>query len=424
MIFRILANSFRRSRRSKVIAFAALAIASAIGTVVLAIGASLGDRVRQDLSSYGANIVVRPETQQTEPSILGAALPAPPEAQTFAESGLGAFTRIFWKNNITGVSPALRFEASIAGRATALEGVDFRRSRSFPDGALTTGIRIAHPAWKLVAGRWPDDSATEAVAGRRLAKARGWPLGGTIEASGPGGARSLRLVGLLATGDREDEELLLPLSLAQSIAGEPGRISRIDVVALTTPESQIFDTMHRDPRTLPPAEFDRWYCTPYASSVALNIAESIPGTRATPVRRVTAAEQRAAHVAEVLLLFAGAAALAAAFLAVFATLYDSVTERAPEIGLWKALGAEPEKVAAVFLAEAAINGLLGGVAGALLGLAVAPGIARAIFGVSIARSIPLAATAVAVAVAIAIGASVRPIWRALALDPIRALREA
>jgi putative ABC transport system permease protein len=424
VIFRILANSFRRNRRSKLVAFAALAIASAIGTVVLAIGASLGDRVRQDLSSYGANIVVRPENQEIEPSILGAPLPAPAEVETLPESALEAFTKIFWKNNIIGVSPALRFESSIAGRTTAIEGVDFRRNRTFPDGALTTGIRLAHPAWKLIAGQWPHDGTDEALAGHRLSQARGWKVGDTIRAAEPGGEQPVRLVGLLATGDREDEELLLPLGLAQTIAGKPGRISQIDVAALTTPESQIFDVIHRDPRTLPPAEFDRWYCTPYASSVALNISESIPGSRATPVRRVTLAEQRAAHVAEALLLFAAAAALVAAFLAVFATLYDAVTERAPEIGLWKALGAEPEKVAAVFLAEAAINGLLGGIAGALIGLILAPGVAQAIFGVTITPSVPLAATAVALAVAIAIGASIRPVWRALALDPIRALREA
>ena len=38
MFFRILANSFRRSRRRKTVAFAALVIASTIWTLVLAIG--------------------------------------------------------------------------------------------------------------------------------------------------------------------------------------------------------------------------------------------------------------------------------------------------------------------------------------------------------------------------------------------------
>jgi uncharacterized membrane protein len=42
MFFRILVSSFRRSRRRKTVAFAALAIASAIWTLVLAVGRAGG----------------------------------------------------------------------------------------------------------------------------------------------------------------------------------------------------------------------------------------------------------------------------------------------------------------------------------------------------------------------------------------------
>jgi len=232
------------------------------------------------------------------------------------------------------------------------------------------------------------------------------------------------ITGIFRSGEREDTALLLPLSAAQAIAGAPGRIGRIDVTAMTTPESKLQAALHRDPRKLPPAEYDRWYCTPYASSIAAQIGEAIPGARAAPLRRVTADEERSAHVAETLLLFAAGAALLAALLAVFSTLFDSVTERAPEIGLWKALGAEPEKVAAVFLAEAAVNGLLGGAAGAAAGFLAAPALARAIFGFSVVRTPLLAAVAVAAAIFVSVAASLEPVRRAIALEPIAALREA
>jgi len=109
--------------------------------------------------------------------------------------------------------------------------------------------------------------------------------------------------------------------------------------------------------------------------------------------------------------------------AVFSTLFDSVTERAPEIGLWKALGAEPEKIAAVFLAEAAVNGLLGGCAGAVIGFLGAPALARLVFGFAVPRTPLLAAVAIAAAVTVSVAASLAPIRRALALEPIAALRE-
>ena len=424
MFFRILANSFRRSRRRKTVAFVALAIASAVWTLVLAIGSGMGDRTRRDLTAYGANIVVLPETAKAAPSILGAPLPAPPSPQALPEQALDAFPDLFWKNNITAISPVLDFSAAAGGRPVAAEGVDFRRTRRTPKGeTLATGVLDAHPAWKIERGRWPADGADEAAAGARAAEANGWSAGARLAVSGPGGARTVTLTGIFRSGEREDTTLLLPLSTAQAIAGEPGRIGRIDVTAMTTPESKLETALHRDPKKLSPAEYDRWYCTPYASSIAAQIGEAIPGARAAPVRRVTADEERSARIAETLLFFAGAAALLAALLAVFSTLFDSVTERAPEIGLWKALGAEPEKIAAVFLAEAAVNGLLGGAAGAVAGFLGAPALARAVFGFGVARTPLLAAVAVAAAVLVSVAASMAPIRRAIRLEPIAALRE-
>ena len=424
MFFRILASSFRRSRRRKTVAFAALAIASAIWTLVLAIGAGMGDRTRRDLSAYGANIVVLPETAQAAPSILGAPLPAPPAPQSLPEDSLDAFPDLFWKNNITAISPVLETTAEAAGRPAPLEGVDFRRRRRTPKGeAFETGVLAAHPAWKIVRGRWPADGTEEAAAGARLAEARGWTGGERLALRGPGGARDVVLAGIFRSGEREDEALLLPLAAAQAIAGVPGRLGRIDVTAMTTPETRNEAALHRDPKKLAPAEYDRWYCTPFASSIAAQIGEAIPGARAAPVRRVTADEERSAGIAGTLLFFAGAAALLTALLAVFSTLFDSVTERAPEIGLWKALGAEPEKIAAVFLAEAAVNGLLGGAAGALVGFLAAPALARAVFGFGVPRTPLLAAVAVAAAVFVSVAASTAPVRRAIQLEPIRALKE-
>jgi putative ABC transport system permease protein len=425
VFFRILFGSFRRSRRRKTVAFAALMIASAIWTLVFAVGSGIGDRARRDLTAYGANIVVRPETAQSAPSILGAALPAPPAPQTLPESSVKALTEIFWKNNIAAVSPALDLTAQADGEPVEVEGVDFRRPRTLPGGeSLLTGILGAHPAWSLATGRWPADGALEAAAGVRIAQARSWRPGTRFSVRGAGAGQEVTISGVFRSGEREDSMVLVPLPIAQELAREAGRVGRIDVTAITTPESTLEAALHRDPRKLSPREYDRWYCTPYASSIAHQIGEQIPGAHAAPLRRVTAAEERAAGIAETLLFFAGGAALLAALLAVFSTLYDSVTERAAEIGLWKALGAEPEKVAAVFLAEAAANGLLGGLAGSVAGLAAAPAVARAIFGYPVPRSPLLAAVAAAAAVLVAIAASLSPIRRALRLEPIAALRGA
>jgi putative ABC transport system permease protein len=424
MLVRVVLESLWRGRRRTALAAFALFLASTAWTLVLAIGAGLGDRTRRDLTTYGANIVVRPETADSAPSILGAPLPAPPSPQTIPEASLSALASIFWKNNITAVSPALDIDGFVDGRPAGIEGVEFRDARAHAESEKArTGIVPAHPAWRIESGRWPSEAESEAAVGDRLARSRGISPGDRVSLRGKFGERSATISGIFRSGEREDDRVLIPLAMAQELSGSPGRVSRVDISALTTPDSKVL-APGRDPKTLPPEEYDRWYCTPFASSIAFQITEAIPGSRATPIRRVTQAEERSATISRTLLLFSGGAAVVGAFFAVFAALQDSVERRVPEIGLWRSLGASPERVAAVFLAEALLSGLIGGVAGAGAGLMASPIAARALFGFTISPSPAIAAVSIAASLAVSAAACVRPIDRTIRTPAIAALRQA
>jgi putative ABC transport system permease protein len=99
----------------------------------------------------------------------------------------------------------------------------------------------------------------------------------------------------------------------------------------------------------------------------------------------------------------------------------SVSERTREIGLRKALGATPIVIRRQFLVEASVLGLIGGLAGAVLGIGGA-----VIIPHFISNDITVSGTAVggAIAVAVAIGLvfGVYPASRAARLAPIDALR--
>ncbi|WP_375490771.1 ABC transporter permease [uncultured Jatrophihabitans sp.] len=99
----------------------------------------------------------------------------------------------------------------------------------------------------------------------------------------------------------------------------------------------------------------------------------------------------------------------------------SVSERTREIGLRKALGATPVVIRRQFLVEASALGLIGGVAGAALGIGGAEIIPH-----FISNDITLSGTAIggAIVVAVAIGLifGVYPASRAARLAPIDALR--
>jgi len=99
----------------------------------------------------------------------------------------------------------------------------------------------------------------------------------------------------------------------------------------------------------------------------------------------------------------------------------SVSERTREIGLLKAVGAGSGQVLTVFLAEAALLSMAGGVAGLVAGIGAARLVSVAYPGFT-ASAPPwavVAALAVSAGVGVAFGAL--PARRAARLDPVAAL---
>src|SRR5207247_1706793 len=97
----------------------------------------------------------------------------------------------------------------------------------------------------------------------------------------------LKAVGILDSGGPEDDAVLVPLAIAQELAGKPGQYRKLYVSALTKPEDAF---AKRDPKSFTPAEYDRWFCTPYISSIAFQIQQELPGTDVRVIRRVAAGE--------------------------------------------------------------------------------------------------------------------------------------
>jgi len=116
------------------------------------------------------------------------------------------------------------------------------------------------------------------------------------------------------------------------------------------------------------------------------------------------------------------AALAASALAVSATMATAVLERRKEVGLMKSLGAREAVVAAIFFSEAAILALAGGMAGFLLGTALARSLAQRVFGSPAQVSPMVFPVVLGLALLLMLGSSLVPIRRAIRLDPGVVLR--
>jgi putative ABC transport system permease protein len=129
----------------------------------------------------------------------------------------------------------------------------------------------------------------------------------------------------------------------------------------------------------------------------------------------------------------GGIALLVATVGIANTMIMTVLERTREIGIMKALGAEPRTIRLLFLTETALNGVIGGVAGLLLAFAASFllnfGFTRFIQGqggtvpgslVVIPPVLVLGALALAIVVSLIGGAL--PSRRAVRLQPLDALR--
>ena len=136
---------------------------------------------------------------------------------------------------------------------------------------------------------------------------------------------------------------------------------------------------------------------------------------------------------EVLLAAVGTVALIVAGLGIANTLLMTVMERSQEIGLYKAIGASDGDVRLLFLTEAGVLGLVGGLAGLVLAWVVAMFLQWGIDLYAAHQSVPapghvfrfpfwLLAGATLFAVAISVLSGLYPASRAARQDPIQALR--
>jgi putative ABC transport system permease protein len=191
------------------------------------------------------------------------------------------------------------------------------------------------------------------------------------------------------------------------------------VSALTKPEDAL---ARRDPRSMGPELYDRWYCSPYPQSIAYNLQETIPHSHAEQIRQVAQNEGTVLSRITGLMLLVTLAALLASALAVSAAMATAIFERRGEVGLMKALGAGNFTISAIFFAEAALLALIGGVAGFVGGAVLANQIGRSIFGSAIAIQPVLFPVILAIAMIVTFAGSAAAIRRAAKLDPVFALR--
>ena len=433
MFLRLVADSVTRRPRQKLLTTAALALGMAVATAALSVSLDVGDRLAREFRSLGANLLVTPQADSL-PLEIGGVDYRPVNAGAYLpEADLPKLKTIFWRNNIVGFAPILEVTVQAWSPASkswsspgtvndvSLIGTWSEHNVSLPDGgSFVTGVQKTNPWWDI-AGKWFVENSNNCVVGAALAKKNGMKAGDELNVSGGDHTHwtKLRVTGILSSGGSEENAVIVPLSIAQTLSGKPGQYRQLYVSALTKPED---DFGRRDPKTMKPDELERWSCSPYVSSIAYSIKQVLPGADVRVIRRVAEGEGRILTRVRMLLWLVTCVALLAAALAVGASSAASVIERRMEIGLMKALGAGSGTVGFLLAAEQLLLAFVGGGIGYALGILLARVVGEKIFGSAPEPSLLILVVIIGLAAGVTLLGSAVPLRRASRYEPAPILR--
>ncbi len=272
-------------------------------------------------------------------------------------------------------------------------------------GIRSEGTQELFGGLEISLGRLFAPDQDEAVLGEEAARDLNVAVGQSVTIQN----RSFRVVGVLKrTGnDQDDHALYLSLEKLEELTNEKGFVS----LAFVRAEPTV------DPTAL-------------AQEIQKVLRESVPDREFV----VQSSKQLSEIISGVLIVLRwtlgaiAAISLLVGGIGLTNTMLMAILERTHEIGVLKAIGAQRAHIVALFLIESSLLGLLGGLAGLILGGAIAQSVALAIQQFlrtdlfSIAFDGTLIGGSLGFSLVLGALAGAWPAWRAARLSPVDALR--
>jgi putative ABC transport system permease protein len=206
---------------------------------------------------------------------------------------------------------------------------------------------------------------------------------------------SCRVSGFRETGGPEDDRVEIGLPAAQRLADLPSRISAIELRVPGTPEA--------------------------IQDYVADLQRQIPEADVRPIRQFTEGEAKIYNRISGILSATVALVLVLTALCVMAAMTNVAMERRNDVGLMKAIGGATRRVLRLFLAEAALLGLTGGVLGGALGIVLSMWLGKAVFGVAARPRLIVYPVSVALTIIVAI-AGAYPLRRLANVRPASVFR--
>jgi len=355
----------------------ALGAGAAITASLLNLQIDAKKRLTTEFRSLGANVIVTPHTNNanTDSATLDqdilSMLPAQNAGKPVPAVGFLYVIGEVAKSGVTQHQPAV-----IAGA----------------EGDSITKIRPGKRT-EYSADLEKDPAACEA--GAKAAQQFQVGVGDSLHLRNQGREATCKVFAVVATGGPEDTQIFTKLATAQSLADLPGRISLIQLSVTGTPQ--------------------------VLESFIASLGRRLSGADVHGIKRLAEAEGKLYNRISGLLTATVVLVLLLTSLCVMAGMSNVAIERKNDVGLMKAIGGSVRRVVRLFLAEAIILGIVGGVIGSALGIIGSIWLGKAVFGVAAQPRWIVYPVSVAITVIVSI-ASAFPLRRLASVRPANVFR--
>ena len=427
MLFKMIRGVLYHQRGKMLLIAFTIALGASLATGMLNVMMDVGDKVNQELKTYGANIVVKPKNASLLSDIYELDDGQELNASYLREDELGKLKTIFWAFNIVDFTPFLDTTATLPDGSTAkMVGTWFNHHLELPTGEqLDAGVVGMRTWWDVTEGRWLDEkdenAMDEIMVGTELAERKGWHTGDTVLLTASRGTHEVTVAGIYDAGGDEDSQIFATLDLVQELTDRENKVASIEVSAITTPDNDLARRAAKNPQALSSHDYETWYCTAYVSAICYQIQEAITDSIASPVRQVAESEGAILEKTQLLMILITALSLVGAALGISNLVTASVMERAQEIGLLKAIGAKDRSITGVIIVEILITALIGGIAGYFLGFGFAQLIGHSVFGSAIEMKLLVIPIVAALIFLVTMAGSMPAIRMVLRLRPAEVL---
>jgi putative ABC transport system permease protein len=360
--------------------------------------------------------MVVPESDTIEVGFPGVDFGTVTEQRYVNESDLWKIKTIYWRNNVLGFAPLLYSVVTVKNneyqQEIVLAGTYFNKEvlilepySENDDTIFKTGIQTISPWWN-VTGEWIKDSDdnTNSMIGRNVADALQLDVGDQFTVyyltnqfnESRLNENNLTVLGIIDTQGYEDNQIFVNLQVAQNLTERYDKVHTIQVSALCNA------------------------CP--VDTFAAEIMDAIPYAEARTVKQLVSAEMNILNKIEDMMFLIAIIALFASALGVMTTMTTSVIERKKEIGLMKSIGAENQKIITLFLTEATLIGILGGISGYGIGIMLSQFIGISVFNTSITPHYEIIPIIFLIAIGVTLLASILPVRKAIQVEPAIVLR--